>query len=39
LDKDKKQISGTFSATLTAGATEVVITNGTFENLNYQVED
>jgi len=39
LDKEKKQMSGTFSAKLYAigVATPVVITNGIFENLNYQL--
>ena len=40
MDMDKKQISGTFSGSLVPSnnplATEVNITNGTFENLNFQ---
>lgn len=43
IDKEKKLLSGTFSATLmqsdTPEATNVVITNGKFENLNYQTEN
>lgn len=39
IDKEKKQISGTFSGSLlSTGANEVIISNGKFENLNYQVQ-
>ncbi len=41
MDKEKNTISGTFSAKCLTIATipdEVIITNGTFENLNYQVK-
>jgi len=41
LDLEKKQMSGTFNAKLRSTgnlADEVVITNGTFENLNYQIK-
>jgi len=39
IDKTNKQLSGTFSATLFAVGVPnaVVITNGTFDNLNYQL--
>jgi len=41
IDKTKQQVSGTFSATLYAVgvANPVVISNGTFENLNYQLSN
>ena len=41
MDKEKKQMSGTFNAKLISTGTavdEVLITGGTFENLNYQVK-
>jgi hypothetical protein len=42
VNTDNKRISGTFSATLVPSnnplGTEITITNGTFENLNYTVE-
>ncbi len=39
IDKDKKRISGTFSGSLlSTGVEEITISNGTFENLNYTVE-
>ncbi len=42
IDKDKKQVSGTFSGTLFSTGSlvdEISITNGTFENLNYQEQE
>ena len=39
IDKTNKRISGTFSATLiNNSSTEISITSGKFENLNYQVQ-
>jgi hypothetical protein len=41
IDKSKKQISGSFSAKLRSTGSildEIIISNGTFENLNYRVE-
>jgi hypothetical protein len=42
VNTDKRRISGTFSATLVPSdnplGTEINITNGRFENLNYQLE-
>jgi hypothetical protein len=42
IDKDKKQVSGTFSGKLISTGSaigEISIANGTFENLNYQEQE